>query len=353
MRKFKSPLILVLSLCWQINLYAADLSAKLNSHPKNKNIYLGQCKLSTDPTNAKVSSFQICLKSSSGIALHADSHAPKTNANIYTHQYLGTHISQYFSIHFKGSAYSSRSLDTDSEKIIYDPRLVIFQIGNSAIHHFRAKFGYQNLPLGLNFNPFEKITEPGFEREIWETPKTSAILTWGNQFDVQVNLGVASTEKNIFSNVNHTLKQNLEHSQSPVTSLQALFDVSSLDGTRFSLSGYSSEQGIRKLSIGMLNVSRKGEKTAIEWIRKRKDPQGKKYPFEQIIRISYQGRFKNRKRVNFLFDQVRKSHRIGIIGQDFKITDNLLINSYIKYLASDDDIHVSSWAFSLGGAAQL
>ncbi|MEZ4740910.1 MAG: hypothetical protein R3B45_00425 [Bdellovibrionota bacterium] len=310
----------------------------------NKQIYIGSCVLEVDPSDlAFEQSPYFCIQGSLGLSALSSSHYPESATSRYMRLYLGTHPYSLLSLHYKGAIFHKKFLQSalDANQM-NQTELGIVKLGNSATNNLRASIGWQTLPVAINHDPFKPLFYPESSYEIWDTLKQSIVLTWDNMFDFQVNLGVARE--------NVSLRAS---SYNNAIAIQAFSDVSSLDGTRFSVSFYSEENGIRRASVGVLNISRKDEIFSLEWVRQRLDPTGKLFPFQQVIRFTYEGNVRRSSKWSFLYDHVRKMYRESKVGYEYFLYKNFSISNVLSYRASDNDSIISSWKYLVNASVKL
>jgi hypothetical protein len=328
---------------------AASPTAHAEESPQQdvspKRFFFGDCSLKTDPADPGFSSgLQACVESSVGILAHTDSDYQQNSWDYFGTFYSGLHWSELLSTHFRGAAAATQTTTKKTKTLrpISDIDELSLRIGNRAIHQATGIIGYQDLPFGLNLKPSADVQAPDPQRTFWQTEKMAAVGSWQDDFDLRVDFGVSTRPGNLGT------RDAREHEGAALRVTKA---ISALDGTQFLASAYAKGQGLRRVGMAMLNSSRRGEQTGLEWVREISLHTTE--PFRQIIRISYAGVRKQNRKWNFLYDHVVRDHRAGELGHSIAFKGGLEILLALKYTASDIDTSPSHWTFTTGIAASL
>jgi hypothetical protein len=349
MRHFSPSDLIVLNLSFNLISLAFSLPALADDSPikapSKKMFFSGDCVLDMDPDSPEFSAnLKACVNASVGILARTDSDYRQNSWDYFGSVYSGIHWSDLISAHFRGDSYASKSTTegTKSKRPISTMDELSLRIGNRALDQTTGTVGFQDLPFGLNLNPAGRFRSPDPHRSFWETEKMGLYGSWQDDFDLRLDFGLST-------NVDNPGSQ--ESRGRDGVALRITKAISALDGTQFLASMYGKEAGLRRLGLAMLNSSRRGEQTGIEWIREsiRKSDQ----PFRQIIRIAYTGARVRKNQWTVVYSNIIRDERTGEVGNNMALNSAVNILLAVKYTASDISEIRSHWTLTTGVAASL
>jgi hypothetical protein len=314
--------------------------------PNNHQFFLGTCLLTLDPQIASDDSPQrtACIKASAGAESSVDSDHGKNSLGYFSHAYAGLHYSDELSVHFAGNTGSTYS--TVRKEPLKKPRANLEELsvrfGNRAIHSYTAALGLLNLPFGINLYPRGDLRGRDKFADFWTTEQLGGYATWQESFPLRVDAGFSTVLANLGD------PESMGHFGSSVRVTRA---ISALDGTQFSASAYGRKNGLRRAGVALLNSSRRGELTGIEWVREMKLRSDE--PIKQIIRVSYQGAMTKKGQWAATYDHVNHVERSGQLSNIIDLMQYTSAILGLRYTASSIDEVPSSWTFTTGVAARL
>lgn len=263
------------------------------------------------------------------------------------------HFGKYTSL--SGRFIYRRMIDTKTKSLQqrdYYTDHVTLEIGNAAFSKWRLALGHMKVPFGFNSNPlmeFYKIVEDDI---FWRSPMNSAKLTFDDLRGFQVDLGVGLADSSI-SRKSRDRAEKLGITEEDAASLRTMIDFPALEGSRIMASLYGERHGTRRYGLGFLNITKKKDISIFEFVRHFPVIDGENKLFSQLIRISLQGHFIGSTRWLFNYDDEGFRHRLGTIGYDYKIFEELYLRFAISYLKSEIKDVKSRWFGVTGLNAQL
>lgn len=327
-------------------LFAGSISAQNAVYQEGKQaFYLGTCVLEQDPAaDALPVKAQACVKATIGTLLTTDSDYQQSTWGSFGNIYLGAHWSNIASFHGRTNAYVMDSLakDTNSKTQKNAIEELSVRIGNRALNPLTVTAGYQNLPFGLNLQPLSDYQPPEPTETFWHTEKLGIYASVQSSLATRLDIGFGVAPSAINS---YATEQDASFA------IRISKAISALDGTQFMASTYAFGPATRRAGLAMLNNSRRGESTGIEWIREVE--LNSDLPFKQIIRISYDGvRVKNGQ-WKVIYNHIFHDQRSGELAHHFFFQDYFRLLLGLKYSASDIESRPSHWTFTTGVAARL
>ncbi|MFK7822922.1 MAG: hypothetical protein AB8G05_02110 [Oligoflexales bacterium] len=336
--KLSMALLLAITCLLNKNLWARPINSYLK-------LYWGNCTLDSDPKAATPFSktyAAICLKPE----LHQSmSHQQKTSHNQYYHYskiYAGFHTLGTIGFHWSGFQ-KIQSDDGPGTQIDINrtTNTAALTIGKLGINRILLSAGKQKMGFGIGIMPkgafIESINAPSF----WDSPNYSLSASWDNLVDAtaQVSIGIENPDELLF------LEQELK--QLSIAS-RLIYDSPAWFGTRFVISGLAHHNGERRFGIGMLNIAPNRAISLVEWIRSRQTPDGKSTSFKQLIRFTLIGEKQWNKQPFFMYDDVRKNHRLFAIGQEFFFYNNMSVRFSLAY-RKDESSKREHLFYAIGG----
>lgn len=129
---------------------------------------------------------------------------------------------------------------------------LVLRIGNPALHSFRATLGDQRLPFGIDANPADDLWLVAEDRIYWGSVARSAVLTFDNLIDAELNVGLSTA--------------GLDKSSPPRLSARLMYDLSFFERARLVMS-IAEDSGVRRYGFGFVSTSRSGDITQFEVTR--------------------------------------------------------------------------------------
>lgn len=307
-------------------------------------LQLGECALAADPVDAEgidAIGVSACGRGNAGAETSFVSGAPKENTWLrYAAGTLGVYYGQYFSL--QGQAHLRDTLPMSSEgrkNLDRETDVAVVQVGNPALHRLWLQAGHLALPFGLDQSFANESYQSLENSALWSSPPNGAALSLDNKIDTRLDVGYAETDRSA--------------AHKTAVSARLSYDISALDGSRIMLSGYGENHGVRRMGAAFLTVSRKGDTTAFEFVRRVAEPVGGKVPFQQVLRLIYGGAFRNDARWVVQFDDERFRFRMGTVGQDFLFWDHAALRIAGAYQKSESGDGKRRWILTTGLEAQL
>ena len=297
-------------------------------------VFWGQCKLETDPKLAGPFSSRylaLCIRPESHQSISAQQSNNISQYDHYSRIYAAIHTPGNVAFHWSAFIQGQTDDGPGSEtKITRQTDTAALSIGKLGLNRFLLSTGKQTMAFGLGIKPkgafFESLSSP----EFWKTPGYSATVSWDNLVDAtgQISVGIADPEELLF------LEREFKNLS---ISSRIIYDSPAWFGTRFVLSGLAHHNGERRLGLGMLNIAPNGAMSLIEWVRSRQTPDGTNSSFKQIIRFTLIGEKQWKKKPFFIYDDVRHTHRLFVIGQEFYFYKNMSVRMSFAYRKDESD----------------
>jgi len=310
----------------------------------------GECELAEDPEAHDPWPF-ICIrpKASTQVFIREDNGAENLLLN-YASLYTSIHLLEYVSLHGEWERSRLMLMDAHEGQDAVDderkPVSAFLQLGNNALHRFRLSVGKLHIPFGVDHQPHMEIFNRTVKsRRYWRTPRWGLRLTFDTQVSSQYEVGIATSKT-----PGQGSDQDEEIPENRAVSARMMFDIGALEGFRFVISGYGESEGERRLGVGFVTISRRGDGAALEWVRIRETPDGRDQPFDQLFRLSYATAFYSATRWVLEYEDERFGYRLGTIGADFAMPYYALLRLAISYhdtFAEKDDFWIFTSGFQL------
>lgn len=207
---------------------------------------------------------------------------------------LGIHFSPLLAVQAKGRFRGISRFDaTDGrwsllpDGIKKDLDHVVLRIGNPALHSFRASLGEQRLPFGIDANPADDLWVVTEDRMYWGKTRRSAVLTFDNMSETQLDLGIAGDDA-----VGKSGQQ---------LSARLMYDMSFFERARLLLS-VAEEAGSRRYGMGFVTTSKAGGTTQFELARSEAADPVLDAGFRRLFRFAFEA---PGRRWWFLYDEDR------------------------------------------------
>ena len=304
-------------------------------------VKLAPCELTKDPKTSPPS-WSLCLRGRSGWwttqnlhLVEGDSQPPWLSDNSGSaHLLLGSWVM----VGLSGYARYSQSR-THPVVRVKDARreYAIVQLGNAAIHRHRFMAGVSPLLFGLHRNLNSSWTNRETDRQFYGSPVPMAAYVYDNQKDLTAYVSVGHLADRYSSDVNRK--------QTPIYggSFRVNYDISALEGTRLESSAYSDTDSHRRVSLALLNVNGKGEKTSLEVVRRWTEYPYDPEDFTQLIRFNWEGIAQSFSKFHAQYDDIPDIERIGIVGINWEALERASLNVMIGYRRDEIDRDRSSW----------
>ncbi len=164
---------------------------------------------------------------------------------------------------------------------------VIVRIGNPALHSFRASLGEQRLPFGVDVNPADDLWWATSDRFYWGKARRSAILTFDNLSETQVDVGFAG---------DHPVSDSGQQA-----SARVMYDLSFFERARLVLSA-GGITGSRRYGFAFVTTSKSGGTTQFELVRSESSDEDLDAGFRRLFRFAFDA---PDRRWWFLYDEDR------------------------------------------------
>ncbi len=318
-------------------------------------VLLGDCVIPNqyEKTYLDLNSPFLCFKGRTGAeGIFGIAHREHHRVLYFGEAYAGLHFGKYFSLHIKPiyrrvlapKAYTIERKDWYNDYFIA-------QIGNPASSKWRLAFGKMRLPFGFDFNPLMEYYKTLEDRTFWSSPSNGFKVTYDDLRSLQVELGgglsnnsLSTTEKNHSSDV---------FKNDDAISLRVSTDFPALEGSKLQGSIYTERNGTRRYGLGFLNINRKKDISAFEWVRHFPVTQDERLDFTQLLRLTFQSHPINNGRWLFNYDDERYRYRLGTLGYDYLTSQWLYLRFTVSYLKSEINANDSYWFGATGFHAQI
>jgi hypothetical protein len=349
-------------------VFVAPAYAETNNRSIDQHFYSGNCELPRDPIAGNGTSdlwLMSCIDahiSSEGTFAAGDK---RLNTLLdYGSGYVGLHLVSWLSLHAKGHVYRLRPMKDGlaEETRLVDTDYAIARLGNPVLNKYWLSVGRNPLPFGIDYSNVVEFYQLFEDRSFWASPRHSLTLHYDTQTDFFWELGVASDRyikaKDKEGKLEDETITQVEVDEEPENAIafRTGYDIAALTGSRLMGSFYAEESGVRRAAFGFVNVSRKGDTTQFELIRRFLSPHIGEFPFEQLVRFGYEGSWRDETRFHVQFDDNRFVYRMGTIGHDWRLWDYFMIRLNImmhRDLVVEDRRYKDQWYTTLGLEAHL
>ena len=307
--------------------------------------FWGNCTLNSDPKVSKQFSetyAAMCVKPEMHQSVSIQDAKSHNQYDHYSRIYTGIHTMGAVGFHWsafqKIQTNDGPGTKPDIDRMTDTAALTIGKLG---LHRFLLSAGKKKMGFGIGIKPkgafIESLSSPSF----WNSPGYSVTTSWDNLVDAtgEISIGIEEPEELLF------LEQELKHLS---IASRVIYDSPAWFGTRFVISGLAHHNGERRFGLGMLNIAPNGALSLVEWIRSRQSPDGKNHPFKQLIRFSLIGERQWNKQPFFIYDDVRHTHRLFIIGQEFYFYKNMSVRFSLAYRKDESPLREHLF-YAIGG----
>jgi hypothetical protein len=316
------------------------------------NFYFGACALPRDPVSGGGTEDLwgiTCLNANVGAEVAFASGSPKSNLWIkHGRGYLGFHLNHLFSYHLRGYVRESQPLgdDVDESQKIHTA-LNAIRIGNPVLHKWRLTAGSVQLPFGIDLTGTTQFYQSFENRGFWASPPQSMIISYDdfNYFQAEIGYGSSRFRQR------YARADRVEVPDQDAVSGKIMYDFSALDGSRVVISTHQDLTiGTRKMGLGFINTSRKGDITLLEFVRTNfgLDGSGDGDQFMQLIRFGYISIWRGNSRWVVQIDDERLAKRMGTLTYDIKNWGYVVFRNSIIYYRSASDDRFRRWYFNSG-----
>ncbi len=329
-------------------------------------VQLGTCELGADPETdegAEAIGVSACARGEAGAEITAVTGAPRENFWMrYAQGALGLYYGQYLSLqgraHLRDRLLLARGGKTAAapKDLERETDYALVQVGNPALHRFFLQAGRMSLPFGLDTTWAAESYRTFENRSFWASPRYGASLGIDNKVNTRLDIGYAEAQRTGGARESLDLPSAADLRtvrRQAAASLRLSYDISALDGSRIVVSGYGENHGVRRMGLGLVNVSRRADTTEFEFVRRLAEPTGGGEAFQQIIRLAYAGAVRGSGRWVVQFDDERYRFRMGTVGQDFRVKEHGLLRLGLAYQKSENGDGKRRWMFTTGLGGQL
>lgn len=320
-------------------------------------LHIGSCELAIDPDaegSSEALGLSACARGSAGAEFTAIAGTPRENYWLsFAKGSLGVFYGPYLSVQTRAHLRDTTFLGEHAINREREAELAVVQIGNPVLHRFFLQAGRLQLPFGIDKTWAPESYRLYENRNFWSSPKYGAALGIDNKINTRLDIAYAEAPR---TNTPQSASDDADpRSQRGIsaTSLRLSYDISALDGSRIVLSGYGENRGVRKMGLGLINVSRRADTTEVEIARRLTETTGTEEPFQQLIRIAYGGAFRGAGRWIVQFDDERFRFRMGTVGEEFRIKNYGLLRVGVVYQKSETGDGKRRWMLTSGLGAQL
>lgn len=193
--------------------------------------------------------------------------------------------------------------------------------------------GILPLPFGIEHNPLPLQHQLTRDRAFWSSHNRTLRLSYLAHSLVGIDLGVA---------------QDTPAPKAPVrwpAALRLFADIPAAHVTRVTISTLYETATERRLSLGLINQSRRNDRLTVEWYLRQRPT------YRQGLSVGFEGTRRGRTRWIALYEQESWVHRTGTVGLDLGpfLSDHLLIRTAIRYAKTDSP----RWTYLVGVEAHL
>lgn len=248
----------------------------------------------------------LCAKALVAYGGHWHSDFPRSGTTTFASGYLGGHFSN-LSLHVKGDYFR---LGSDKDETIAEysrNRTFALKFSRLTEDNFRVVIGKQSPAFGVNqtvFNAYErKFEDEGFRAQ----PVPLMAVKFDDDRRTVIDFTVSSELERFSSNENLWVRYG--------------YDFYSQGVLRTVISLNWSELGLRRSSLGLVNLQPNGDVNTLEWshIRTEDGPEA----FRQRVRFNHVGHRVGRARWVFQHEFVRKFHALYYLAFDQEVAKNL------------------------------
>lgn len=258
-------------------------------------------------------------------------------------------FSELISIHLKSIGEAIKTSEDDWRRA-YFTKMFVAQIGSLGFSQIRFYVGRAQLPFGLNEPVIKGCFQTQFARDLYDSPKNVAVLSWDNKTNLNVDIGgaVSSSKK-----LNRAYDSTLMRPEEKAVSLRFIYDFEILGSTRSVVSIFAHNDGRRRWSLGLLTIGQQKEETHIDIVREISSPDGRRDPFRQRIRFGYKGAIQNKARWSFELDDEIDVITVGGLHYELNIFSYLWYSQGIGYRRLLDESQKKGWMVFFGLGTQL
>jgi hypothetical protein len=345
--------------------FAAIMRSAYGQNADSKNtadghLLWGDCQLDWNP-EAKTSLWPVvCVNASaqSELMLNISQNSGNTRG-LFGRSYAGIHFGKWLSWHLLSEAHRLTPLtgneSTVAESIATPENYALF--GNQSLDHVRVMIGKALLAYGLDHDVLAETIKISIrDRQYWQFPKYSVRFTYDNLLDTIAEFSIGSDRiSNKLSSspgIEELTKTDSSASSEQFLSARISHDISALGGTRLMLFILRSDQNDTRYGAAMLNSSRRGSATSIEWQRRypNDDSQANVH---QLFRFAYLGPLERRQRVSFEYEDNRTRYWLLNIGNDIQVADYCYAKLGLGYYSREYGDLGSHFYMNLGAQVSL
>lgn len=330
------------------NLFAPATAESAEAEGTNpaspSKVLTGDCLAAQDPLKMEAPSFpSVCVRGAAFGEILTGMNSAAENFWLFgARGYAGVHLANWLSLHGSGEGLRAENSKTGRTEVLSrETDYVTANIGNVALHRWRLALGKPLLPFGVGDSPVMDSLQLLGVRGFWEGLEGGAVVTFDNMRDVQVEAGgFSTTPRN-----NDRYKKRIGND---AASARMSYDLPALDGSRLVFSFYGDRLEERRVGFAFINVSVKGDVTHFEFVRRYYFSKDNPADLEQLLRLAYLGAQRGTSRWAAQYDDVRRRHRLGVLGQDFVLGEQLFGRLGLAY-RKGEAIGVESRWFVTGG----
>ena len=319
-------------------------------------LYFSPCVLPENFNTSNLQGFSAfgCLKMRAGAEGAFDFKKSENHRVLYFGDGGGSvHLGSYTSL--SGRFIYRRMFDTKTktlrERDYYTDHLAL-EMGNAAFSKWRLALGKMRVPFGFDRNPLMEFYKTIEDRVFWQSPMNTTKITYDDLRGFQVDVGIGIADASV-SRKSRDRAEERGVREEDAASLRTMIDFPALEGSRIMVSLYGERHGTRRYGLGFLNITKNKDLSIFEFVRHFPVVDGEEKLFAQLIRISLQGHFIGNSRWIFNYDDEGFRHRLGTIGYDYRIFEELYLRFAISYLKSEIKDVKSRWFGVTGLNIQL
>lgn len=312
-------------------------------HPAHSVPNFVTCMSAEDPTISDAPLFSFCPGGNVSVDYSLFSGERRPQSNIHGQLFGGIHVKEFTSLHWQGFLNTgAQTHPFYRSELVRDTDHLVVQIGKPALHKLGVSLGKQPPVFGVHtrlpsafLNPFKPS---------WTRLNPGPGIRVG--FD---NLTSFSAELSVNKNKN---SQDPDHEEKSIGA-RFINDIAAWSGTRLVLSLFGSQPGERRFGLGAMNIAPDGTLSLIEWVRMRNKPDGKSEPFNQLLRFYINGAIRRNRQTYFMYEDIRLTHRLGLLGNRIWFSKNYYINLSLAYRKDESSLQNHLWIFSIGGGINV